>query len=562
MKTHSACLPILATLALSVALTQANVNNTPRGVSPSNAKLYVPDSGNNWSCLDGSKTIPFSAVNDDYCDCSDGSDEPGTSACGTGYYYCANPGHTPSAIKTSRINDGVCDEECCDGSDETDGQIHCPNVCEEVGSKAREENERIQAVQNEGARLRRGYIKYGKANKVSLNKELEALQGQVDEVQQALADARVKLDKANELQDAYLEGSKNEREAARKQQLEPIIQEQIKHLKYATEVRDMLKHTLQSLKENHNKNYHDLAVKSTVSGFDDYILAQAGQESLSKEDKDESTISADSRFEALVDETSTIQKDIGTLHDLLDGMKRDYNTEYNDEAVLAAVKVTDDFEVTWDSSKLEFVDVEPLVLPEELPMDNPEAEKFREETDLAQEEFNDANERESKVQDSIRDIERKLNMDLGPDETFAQLVDKCFDYKDTEYTYSICLFGDANQRSHSSTFLGKFSGWEGDDYDVQMYTGGTKCWNGPDRSVKLVMTCGTKNEIVSVTEPEKCEYLFKLQTPAVCPVPDSTEGDDEAEEGEEQGQEQEEIVNEQQQEEQEDQENARKRDEL
>lgn len=52
--------------------------------------------------------------------------------------------------------------------------------------------------------------------------------------------------------------------------------------------------------------------------------------------------------------------------------------------------------------------------------------------DLAQEAFNDASGKESKVQEGIRDIERKLNMDFGPDETFAQLVDNCFDFKDTE----------------------------------------------------------------------------------------------------------------------------------
>lgn len=74
-------------------------------------------------------------------------------------------------------------------------------------------------------------------------------------------------------------------------------------------------------------------------------------------------------------------------------------------------------------------------------------------------------------------------------------------------------------------FLRTFSNWVGKDYNTQMYTGGTKCWNGPDRSVKLIMTCGTVNEIVSVNEPEKCEYVFKMQTPAVCAVLDDVVSD-------------------------------------
>lgn len=35
------------------------------------------DPTQDFTCLDGSKTIPFSSVNDDYCDCVDASDEPG-----------------------------------------------------------------------------------------------------------------------------------------------------------------------------------------------------------------------------------------------------------------------------------------------------------------------------------------------------------------------------------------------------------------------------------------------------------------------------------------------------
>jgi len=48
-----------------------------KGIHPTQLSLYLPSSSGTWKCLDGSKEIPWSAVNDDYCDCSDGSDEPG-----------------------------------------------------------------------------------------------------------------------------------------------------------------------------------------------------------------------------------------------------------------------------------------------------------------------------------------------------------------------------------------------------------------------------------------------------------------------------------------------------
>ncbi|XP_073061074.1 uncharacterized protein [Primulina eburnea] len=53
--------------------------------------------------------------------------EGGTSACPAGKFYCRNAGSTPRFLFSSRVNDDICD--CCDGSDEYDGTVICPNTC-------------------------------------------------------------------------------------------------------------------------------------------------------------------------------------------------------------------------------------------------------------------------------------------------------------------------------------------------------------------------------------------------------------------------------------------------
>ena len=46
--------------------------------------------------------------------------------------------------------------------------------------------------------------------------------------------------------------------------------------------------------------------------------------------------------------------------------------------------------------------------------------------------------------------------------------------------------------------------------------GGTQCWNGPVRSVVVSVSCGSENQLLRASEPNRCEYAFDFNTPAAC----------------------------------------------
>jgi hypothetical protein len=81
--------------------------------------------------------LPIAQLNDDYCDCTDGSDEPGTSACANtgGRFYCANKGFKPTYVRAGLVGDGICD--CCDGTDEYARPGACTDTCIQAGEAAR-----------------------------------------------------------------------------------------------------------------------------------------------------------------------------------------------------------------------------------------------------------------------------------------------------------------------------------------------------------------------------------------------------------------------------------------
>ncbi|KAI8072905.1 glucosidase II beta subunit-like-domain-containing protein [Gongronella butleri] len=433
-----------------------------RGVAPEKQHLYKPNSQQQWQCLDGSRTIDWAGVNDDYCDCPDGSDEPGTSACGNSYFYCENKGHLPAYIKSWSVNDGVCDEACCDGSDEASGV--CANRCKAQAAVYAKELKEKQRLVSEGYAIKSTWIKEANAkieqwqlektkyeDELILKRaELERFEREVSLLEQEEKGASTSPSGERRVKKASSKGSAAQREHIEK------LQQDVQQLR---EQVNRLVSILHDLKLNHNHNFHDMAVKAAIAGYDEFL------------------------------------------------------PEY------------DELEEQLDQEDVpEFEEEEEVVEEEDDAAQAPESEalqKAREQRDVVQGAIRD-------LDSKVNDVNSKLTTDYGTDNEWLSLKDTCVEKDDGEYVYSLCILGRANQRSHkdnSNVHLGNFEGFVGGDgadaYLAHAHTHGARCWNGPERSVKAVFECGSTTEILDVMEPEKCEYRFRMRSPAVCPSPES-----------------------------------------
>lgn len=187
----------------------------PTGVCPSEASHYEQSV---LRC-DGDRELPSSKVNDDYCDCADGRDEPGTSACSEGRFHCANRHHVATTLPSSLVGDGVCD--CCDGSDEAHGV--CVDSCAAIAQGLRDALVREAEIHEAGAVEARRMVTEAREARANEARELEELRGKVTPIQ-----ARVEA-LAEQVKEAEVR-EEAERQKRKREQVGEQMRSQVKGL--------------------------------------------------------------------------------------------------------------------------------------------------------------------------------------------------------------------------------------------------------------------------------------------------------------------------------------------
>lgn len=549
----------LAAGAISASASSSQHSNTKplRGVAPADVAKYQPTKNAQgqlrWNCLDGSKELSWSAVNDDYCDCPDGSDEPGTSACPNSTFYCANTGHIPAYIRSSRVDDGICDPECCDGSDESDGKVHCPNRCDKVGKEYRKKMTELENLRRAGGKIRDKYIADGRKEKENLEAEIAKLEVEVQVATENEARLKQELTRAETSDKAVIDAKIKTPLYAKltdRQQAIKTLQDKNAALRAELQTLTLL---LDDLAKGYNPNYQDMAVKGAVVAYKEWrgIAAPAAKEEegdAAEANNIDQLAGENIKLSELLDEGEWSVDKLSALLsedplDIMDGGlagagidKRVSATETDGGLLFRIHEYLPDgivpyFEAMVDTLLDVLIKANVITDVKRMRPKSSSAADELENVSAARRAHTDAANHLSRTTHDLSTRKNKLSdfsTRYGRQAEFKALESKCFSKDMGEYTYEYCFFGRATQipnNGGAQISLGTFTNFnpkndremEEDEFWMQqIYARGQKCWNGPERSAIVDLQCGVENKVLDVFEAEKCIYSIKVATPAVC----------------------------------------------
>lgn len=382
---------------------------------------------------------------DDYCDCADASDEPGTSACVNGKFYCINAGFKSITIPSSRVNDGLCD--CCDGSDEYFSNAKCVNNCIELGSADRLREKQRAEMYKGGNQIRLEMSQKGKRLKEDQrNKmaELEKAKEQADKMREEKR--QIKVD-AEVLENAALDVYKKADEENKRQKEEEEananrIEAEQTFIKFDSnqdgkiEVKEI--QTRITFDRNRNgvveieeakyflDDNDELDLESFITlawpKMKPFMMLDSG---LFKPPKKEEPIDGEDHDD----------------YDDKDQSESDLDNPEETAELLNEEETENDFEGEDEHHEEHHEDVTPPPVQYD-----DETQRLINEANEARNQYSIADREYREIETELNKIRSALEKDFGPEEEFAPLNGECFNFEDREYVYKLCPFDKAVQQ--------------------------------------------------------------------------------------------------------------------
>jgi protein kinase C substrate 80K-H len=525
---------VSAVLLLAASLVATAVAGAPvRGVMTELESHYAgiaAGSAETFSCINGKGSgIPANFVNDDYCDCEDGSDEPGTAACtylGDRFpaqlrFQCTNEGYDKQQLFHSRVNDGICD--CCDGSDEfltaEQGGVSCPNTCAEALAKAKAEKAERERVRQAGLTAKAALVAEAAGSLEFIKKKLAEHTATL-----AAVDADIAAAEADKLR--WEEEEKKEREDIHAMSLKAkeMWEEQQAEKKAAKEAEAAEKKAADeaaAAEKPKAAEVEDVRLSDNHGATPPNVMCTKWRQTgeckgngprIPEEDKECDVViqGGASGFCECVDVRTglDVEYPVDCGHKPLT-CQRMCEHEGKDSAFLP-------------EDGTDGLNNKPAEEEETFTVDTG-ANHFKTEANEARTKLNDAQNRKRDAENGKKEAEDQLSGSAyGPDNAFLALKGKCFDYNQGHYTYTLCPFDNVRQ---GGTNMGRWKSWGEQtygawggkhDYSKMVYEDGERCWSGPARSVAVRVVCGETNAILTVDEPSMCTYTMVFQTPAIC----------------------------------------------
>ncbi|KAJ3113827.1 hypothetical protein HDU96_002869 [Phlyctochytrium bullatum] len=526
--------------------------------------LYTQDI---FTCLDGSKKIDAAAVNDDYCDCPDGSDEP--------------------------------DSECCDGSDEYSGIVKCPNLCAKVGAEHKKAEQQKKKLIKEGEeftwdpflmrhvsqwegkpehvpyfaigvvmclsfcvigfmfrvlglRIKKDNIAFAKRSRADRGKQIEDLKLEIGNVTSRIeelivikADAEVfehQMNAVKARKDAEASLKTMPEKLSRCRASKQDLRSKIETLNYRVhQLRAALDHfaSLQNVEEGaaFQALLRDKPIlKETLDLYDQYKIDNGAEDTpivveTDPEDNEEIPLLDSYGGDTAESAAGKSKHDIEIEDPCADiSVSLSECTSQSFKAAIRHVFVLFAGPAKWSGWRR---GVHAVLQSFSKVTPSEEAQLLRADPPKARAKLSEAESRKSQLENQLEDLKRKETLDYGPEGEWEKLEGQCITFDTPEYTYEVCFHKNASQKAKSggSTDLGRFTRFgarsgsvdESKKYLYMVFEHGQHCWNGPARSVEVELECGTENKILTVTEPSKCEYAMRVTSPNACIAIDRAE---------------------------------------